>query len=242
MNSKNLFQKFINKIHSTVCKCIGVDNITHIKIYKREDIIHIGTEYGGWHIPSSCFSEKSICYCVGCGEDISFDLGLIERYKCQVYAFDPTPRAVIFVEQKTSNIASYHFNELGLWDCEDKIRLYEPVNPNHVSHSALNLQNTRSYIEANVSRLRKIMLDNSHDQLDLLKIDIEGAEYKVLDSIVEDRLIIKVLCVEFDEWNNPLDLNFRKRISEAINKLINYGYLIIECDYKGNYTFLRQND
>jgi FkbM family methyltransferase len=225
-----------------VCKFVGVDNITLIKIHRRDDIIHIGTDYGGWFIPSSYFNERSICYCVGCGEDISFDLGLIERFECQIYAFDPTPKAVFFVEQKTSSISSYHFYELGLWDCEDRIKLYEPVDPNHVSHSALNLQNTKLYIEVNVSRLRNIMLDHSHDQLDLLKIDIEGAEYKVLDSIIEDKLIIKVLCVEFDEWNNPMDVNFKKRISEAINKLINYGYSIIECDFKGNYTFLRRND
>ena len=34
----------------------------------------------------------------GVGEDASFDLGIIERFGCSVFAFDPTPRAIAFAE------------------------------------------------------------------------------------------------------------------------------------------------
>lgn len=77
---------------------------------------------------------------------------------------------------------------------------------------------------------------NGHKKLDLLKIDIEGAEYEVLNSIIEDGLDIKVLCVEFDEYQNPLDSGYRRRISDAITKLISYGYELIFHDGDGNFT------
>jgi FkbM family methyltransferase len=47
-----------------------------------------------------------------------------------------------------------------------------------------------------------------HDRIDLLKIDIEGAEYKVIESILADKLDIRVICVEYDECFNPIDDRF----------------------------------
>lgn len=49
----------------------------------------IGSEYGGWVVPRGSVSRSSICYCVGVGEDVSFDLGLISQFGCAVHAFDP---------------------------------------------------------------------------------------------------------------------------------------------------------
>src|SRR6185436_1131907 len=53
----------------------------------------LGTAYGGWYVPVSLLSTNSICYCVGAGEDISFEVELINQFNCNVYTFDPTPRA-----------------------------------------------------------------------------------------------------------------------------------------------------
>ena len=40
---------------------------------------------------------------MGCGEDISFDLGLIEMFDCDVYGFDPTPKSIDFVNKVAGN-------------------------------------------------------------------------------------------------------------------------------------------
>ena len=44
----------------------------------------------GWFIPAGMFDAHSVVYSGGLGEDASFDLDLISRYSCQVWAFDPT--------------------------------------------------------------------------------------------------------------------------------------------------------
>ena len=41
---------------------------------------------------------------------------------------------------------------------------------------------------------------NGHDSIDLLKIDIEGFEYEVLQSCLEERIPIKQICVEFHDF------------------------------------------
>ena len=38
-------------------------------------------------------NENSVCYLAGAGEDISFDTLIAEKYHCNVFIFDPTPRA-----------------------------------------------------------------------------------------------------------------------------------------------------
>lgn len=238
MKLRQIFHKLIAKVLFHIFRLFSKDQITLIKIKTRDDLQEIGTKYGGWVIPVNLLNENSICYCVGCGEDISFDLGLIKQFGCEVYAFDPTPRAIDYVTKNGKNI-KYHFFDIGLWDKKDILKFYVPKNPKHVSHSLLNLQKPENYIEINVDRLGEIMKHNGHNKLDLLKLDIEGAEYRVIDSIIEDRIEIKVICVEFDECFNPLDDNFTKRIKVSVNKLIAFGYSLVCAQGNGNYTFVK---
>ena len=227
------------RIHRNVCCLLKRDPITYAKVAGRKDLKEIGTEYGGWVVPASLFNEDSICYCVGCGEDISFDTGLIDQFGCDVYGFDPTPRAIEHVRRVAGNNPKYHFLEIGLWDKEDTLKFFVPENPDHVSHSLLNLQKTEDYISAKVKRLFPLMEELGHHKLDLLKIDIEGAEYRVLESIIEDTIDIQVICVEYDECYNPLDKNYTARIRASINSLISNGYSLVYAQRKGNYTFLK---
>jgi FkbM family methyltransferase len=198
----------------------------------------IGTNYGGWVVPVDRLNSSSICYCAGCGEDISFDIGLIELFNCKVYAFDPTPRSIDYVNKNFSNKKNLYFFDIGLWYKEDYLKFYQPKNQMHVSHSILNLQKTDEYFVAKVKRLRDILKNNNHNKIDLLKLDIEGAEYKVIDSIIEDNIKIDILCIEFDECYNPLDKHYKKRIKNYLNKLQNYGFRLVHSSGMGNYTFL----
>ena len=220
-------------------KALRRDPLTGLRISARSDIEFIGTPYGGWAVPVSLFNENSVCYCAGCGEDISFDLGLIRKFGCQVYAYDPTPRAIAYVAKTAGAEQNYHFQGIGLWDRHQKLNFYAPQNSAHVSHSILNLQKTEKYFEAEVFRLAELMRDNGHQKLDLLKLDIKGAEYKVIDSIIDDGLDISVICVEYDEVFNPLDSGYPVRIKRSIEKLISAGYSIGYLQKTGNYTFVK---
>jgi FkbM family methyltransferase len=231
------------------------------KLSPMASMIRIGTPYGGWDIPDNHLTDKSICYLAGAGEDISFDVGLAEKYGCQIYIFDPTPKShkhfdlliestkqnkklpigqctTNYYDLSAENIKLLHFREIGLWNKEDEIRFYCPKDPEHISHSILNLQRTERSFTAKVKRLSGIMRLEGHQVLDLLKISIHGAEYAVLDSIIEDRLKIRVLCVRYDEAHFPLDGYYRERIRESVEKLIKYGYKVVHFNVDYNYTFV----
>jgi FkbM family methyltransferase len=239
MKAQRILRKILKQLSTGAFKLLGWDIISLARIKSRSDMKEIGTKYGGWVVPIGLLDSGSICYCVGCGEDISFDIGLIDNFGCHVFSFDPTPRAIKYVENVAGQNSKYHFVEIGLWDKEDTLKFYAPKNPEHVSHSIVNLQKTTDYIEVKVKRLRKIMRENGHEKIDLLKLDIEGAEYKVIDSIIEDNIDIKVICVEFDEWSNPLDNKYKMRIRSSIDSVLAYGYSLVWSQGNGNYTFVK---
>lgn len=193
----------------------------------------IGSPYGGWRVPVDIIRPDWIVYAGGVGEDISFDLGLIERFGVKVYAFDPTPRAMRHVATVASDQPKYHFAPIGLWSERKTLRFFAPTNPAHVSHSALNLQATTHFFEAECWPLLEIAAKHGHKRIDLLKIDIEGAEYDTLGAALDDRLDIGIIAVEFDQpvpwW----------RTDRMIRRLIGAGYALIDVD-DWNFVFAQK--
>lgn len=191
----------------------------------------IGNEYGGWVIPVDRINERTICYCGGVGEDLSFDAGLIERFDCFVFAFDPTPRSISFVEHNAP-VGKFKFYPWGLWDEETILKFFEPNDPSHVSHSVVNLQNTSDYFEALCKPISKIAKELGHKTIGLIKIDVEGAEFAVIRDIIRNEAVPEILCVEFDQPCSPFG------VYRAIRDLECCGLELIAID-KWNFTFVR---
>mgnify|MGYP001466062500 FL=1 len=78
-------------------------------------------------------------------------------------------------------------------------------------------------------------------KLTYLKIDIEGAEYKVIESIIEDRLDIGVIFVEYDEFHSKLYAGYLDRIKKSVSQLQSYGYTLVALKPKCDYTFVKNN-
>lgn len=254
----SIISRAINKVKRTLNP-----DIKH-KAERVVKTVRVGTTYGGWVVPEGFINENSICYCAGAGEDISFDTGLAQRYGCNVWVIDPTPRAVnhfdnlkaAVAEGKTFNVNNnpneqyqikadklhlMHYLPIGLWHKHEFLKFYAPKNDSHVSHSIVNLQKTDHYFEAEVKRLKDVMSEQGHQHLDLLKIDIEGAEYEVIKTILQDKLDIRVLCVEHDEWYHHKDDQYLNRINDIIAQVKNAGYVLVDIDSAANTTYVRKD-
>lgn len=169
-----------------------------VRVHPGPPLIRLGSNYGGWTIAPSLLGPDSVCYCAGVGEDITFDMALIDRFRCTVHAFDPTPRAIDFVDQQKPD-SRFHFHPIGVWSSQGTLRFYAPRDPLHVSHSVVNLQRTDDYFTAECESIPDLMKRLGHEKVTLLKLDVEGAEHAALGPALSMRPLIPTICVEFDQ-------------------------------------------
>ena len=174
----------------------------------------IGNNYGGFDIcPKALDTSKPLTvYSFGIGEDLSFSEGIINNYNALVYAFDPTPKSIKYVEN--SNLIqneNFRFFFFFLSDKNETELFYLPTNEDWVSGSSVITKDKKTEgIEVEMKELSSIMAENGHDHLDILKMDIEGSEFKVVKAWTKKELpLICQICVEvhdryFDNGNGIL--------------------------------------
>tara|TARA_Y100000389_G_C17419224_1_gene495646 strand:+ start:8 stop:694 length:687 start_codon:yes stop_codon:yes gene_type:complete len=224
-------------------------------------MLRLGTKYGGWILPKeNSINENSIIYSVGVGEDISFDILLQSKYNCNIYLIDPTTKAIKhykeckkyfennknkftgniqkdyydIIQTEDPNFAKIKYITKGLWNKKDKLKFYKQNNTNYVSQSLINGMFSSNYDIVDVDTIKNLMKEHNHKQIDLLKLDIEGAENIVLENMLNDKIFPKYLCIEFDLFLKKKDNNDSTK--KIINRLLNNNYKIIINDNM-NITF-----
>ena len=184
----------------------------------------LGNSYGGFYINTNGLNENSIVYSIGIGEDISFDLDVISKFNCKVFAFDPTPKSIIWVKNNVLDFnKSFIFHEYGISAKSGFFDFYLPKNANHVSGSIVQNSNvnTSNSIKLEFRTISQVIEELGHNKIDLLKIDIEGEEYEVLKSILIENLDINQIVVEF---HPNLIKNGKAKTKSMIKTLNKSGY------------------
>ena len=197
-----------------------------------------GSEYGGWPAINNSLNANSVVYSFGLGEDISFDLSIIDHFACSVYGFDPTPRVHEWLSHQSipDNFKAYPW---GLSTTDGSIRLYAPENPEHISHSINpGVKSNEDYIEVPSKRFKSIQQELGHTRVDVLKMDIEGFEYGVIDDLLTGKNLPKQILIEFHHLMYSFSLEDTNR---AIKKLNDAGYAIYYISQTGReFGFLRE--
>lgn len=161
------------------------------------------TEYhggaaGGWGIPRDCLSANSVVVDVGLGEDLDFSRQLQEKYGCAVHGFDPTPKAIAYAKQHMPPKFSLH--AVGLAGTTRAAEFFLPSNESHVSGSVVNASHTKgAVLKVDLIDMRDLLKRIGATKVDLLKVDVEGAEYEIIESAGFAACApgIHILCFEF---------------------------------------------
>lgn len=198
MLSRELKDKIKRKIN--YFKLIFSGETKHLK---REISISkkwFGNDYGGFFVATDFVDENSVVYSFGIGEDVSFDTEIIKKYNANVYGFDPTPKSVKLISEQTLP-EKFKFYDFGISDKTGPATFYFPKNPDFVSGSVVEQSNID--LENGIDVQLKTLDDKAHflghQKIDILKMDIEGSEYDVLENIVKSNLFIGQILIEFHD-------------------------------------------
>jgi FkbM family methyltransferase len=194
----------------------------------------IGSWYGGWTLPEGALDSSSVVYSAGVGEDISFDLGIIDATGCVVHGFDPTPIALDWIARQPTP-HNYIFHNMGLAEADGEMEFFVPDDSHSFSREPGRAGSTS--VKCPVRRLGSIMAELGHDRIDLLKMDIEGFEFAVLDDMVAEGILPRVINVEFHHGYFGITAD---QTRAAVEKLKAAGYrLYWVSDLGREYGFIR---
>ncbi|BCZ49022.1 hypothetical protein psyc5s11_50890 [Clostridium gelidum] len=198
--------------------------------------IRLGNDYGGWTIYPDNISNESIVYSFGIGEDISFDLEIIKKFNCKVFAFDPTPKSLKWLsnQQLPTNFTYYDY---GISSFDGYTKFFMPKNNEYVSCSSIkNTSTSDQTIEVKVKKLDTIIKQLGHKKIDILKLDIEGSEYDVVEGILDSGIHIQQILIEFHHRLCKNGLDKTKRIYQKLNES---GYKLFNVsESKEEYSFI----
>jgi len=197
-----------------------------------------GSDYGGWVICQGELDQDSVIFSIGMGEDASFDRSVMKNYGVKLFAFDPTPRSIDWVASQTWP-PEFSFYPYGLAAQNGSQVFYSPENPDHVSHSLLGgREHGQSSIEVEFRTISTLAEMTGSSTIDLLKMDIEGAEYGVIQDIVTQKDVnIQQILVEFHHFFP--EISFKETI-RAIRSLNRAGYKIFHVSNSGHeYGFIK---
>ncbi len=159
-------------------------------------LAHLGSSYGGWIVPDGLVDPSWVCYTVGIGGDITFDLALIERYGATVRAFDAVTG---YVEEATADAGGeprFSAHHAAIASADGPLRMQVTHDLGSRSVSSARLYESTEFVELPGRSLESLMSELGDGRIDLLKLDVEGAEYDLLEQLDLRALGVKVFATQ----------------------------------------------
>jgi len=208
---------------------LGYEFFQKIQVHIPKKIY--GSEYGGHCVALNKLNSNSTVYSVGLGYDITFDTELIQEHGLQVHGFDPTPKSIDYLE-KHELPYQFKLHKYGISNLDGTQIFHPPIDPNHVSHSTeKRKESSGQSIEVEMKTLTSVMKQLGHDSIDLIKMDIEGSEYAVLDEICQYGIKVGQILVEFHHHFGEIQVRETKKSVKALNEA---GYQIFHVSENGH--------
>jgi len=190
----------------------------------------LGNNLANWTINTEEISKNSIIYSFGVGLDISFDLELIKRYGVRVYAFDPSPGSINWLKIQ-ARPAEFIFYPYGLGGKNAKVEFgFTGTTSNSSATILSNISDVKESFIAEIKTLKTIMNELGHSHIDILKMDIEGAEYEAIQNILDENIPVRQLLVEFHHRFRTVGI---KPTRNAVRLLKKSGFKIFHISANG---------
>ena len=172
---------------------------------------------------------------MGLGKEISFDRAIIERYGCRVFGLDPTPISLDYLgrQELPPELIVLPY---GL-AAEDGQKDFGSPTDGLPSFSTQAHSHDRVLLD--VLKLSSVMAKLGHSRVDVLKMDIEGEEFGVIDHMLNERILPTQILVEFHHGYYGISV---EKTRKYLGLLRSAGYRIFDISAAGReFSLIQQS-
>ncbi len=193
-------------------------------------LINLGGEVAdvyGVYTVMDCIPDNACIVSAGLGTDTHFEEDVIKKYRnANIYAFDPTPKSIEFVKtvRHLDKEKRFHFFSYGISKQDGREIFYLPADDSAVSCSTIkNMYSSKKNIEVEMKSFKSVLELTKVKKIDILKLDIEGTEFSVIEDIIDSNIEIKQICLEIHPlyFENPY-----KETKKFLKKMFGANYKI----------------
>ncbi len=154
---------------------------------------------------------------------------ILERYQATIYAFELDPTTFPKLRSVFAQQESVHCFDYGLGRRNEKLTLSLKGMGSSL-YDKDNQRGTLGSVEAEVRDIASVLPELGLTNIDLLKLNIEGGEYDVLERLIETGLIQSVDClmVQFHEWLDDAHwrrIKIRRHLKKTHRQVWNYTFV-----------------
>ena len=157
---------------------------------------------------------------------------IYDKYKCTVHIFEPVIKYYDMINKRFENNDKVHVRKVGLSNNNKEIDI-------SLSNDASSVHTTDGPKERiNLIDVKEFFINDSNiTKVDLMKLNVEGEEYNILDRIIESDLIdiFTDIQIQFHRYSDD-HASRKKAIEDEIKKTFTatYEYEYVWVNYKKN--------
>lgn len=185
-----------------------------------------------WVISPAGLGTEPLVYSLGLSENLSFDLGMIQQHGARVHGFDPTIESQRFVA-KSYLPADFHYHPLAVAGHDGQLDLYERMGKGGRKKGAC-------FLRASCKKISTLVKELGHSRLDILKIDVEGSEYPILEDVCLKGIPVSQIAVEFHHRFEEIGLTATIRSHQM---LLKHGYQLAHIsDWAEEFLYIKGDE
>lgn len=229
----------IRRLRRLALRVVGAD--PWLRTDARVPTQLLGSSYGGWYVATELVPASPRILSLGIGTDLTFDRIMIDRFGASVVGCDPTPVAAQTVSHSGLAAPSYDFMPVAISDFDGR-GTFEPVLEGTRPSGCYRLTRARDGGDAallvDVRSIDSLIRQRFPQGMDVLKMDIEGAEYEVLPALLAAGARPSQILVEFHHRFPGRGIG---ATLNAVQALRQSGYSLVRLSDQGpEYTFVHE--
>ena len=163
--------------------------------------------------------------------DIGANYGEVEKVLseigCKIYAFEPHPVFFSRLKQQYGDNPNIVLSDSAIWKKDEQRNFYFKRSASALNGGATLMEEKTNIVDLNLNITVECLdisrLVHSIDKdIDVLKMDVEGAEYEILERLIETDSYKKIKSIYFEDHSRKMPSNrfknLKRQVLESCNK------------------------